>query len=73
MTFPLGKKKTTSGSKITNISNRTNTSGQLWETTNCTLLMLVHVHNNILDNINLADVANQTFISELFIRIVRLS
>ena len=36
-------------------------------------LMLVHVHNNILDNINLADVANQTFISELFIRIVRLS
>ena len=46
-------------------------------------LMLVHVHNNILDNINLADVANQfvdrkdrrkqRFISELFIRIVRLS
>ena len=24
-------------------------------------LMLVHVHNNILDNINLADVANQCF------------
>ena len=46
-------------------------------------LMLEHVHNNILDNINLADVANQfvdrkdrrkqRFISELFIRIVRLS
>ena len=46
-------------------------------------LMLVYVHNNILDNINLADVANQfvdrkdrrkqRFISELFIRIVRLS
>ena len=50
------------------------------------VLMLVHVNNNILDNINLADVANQfvdrknrrttniqTFISELFIKIVRLS
>ena len=46
------------------------------------VLMLVHVNNNILDNINLADVANQfvdrknrrttniqTFISELFIKL----